>query len=73
MNRLMAASQVDDAQPPHTQPDAGLDMNPLVVRAAMADHLAHAMDEVEIWASRAIGVDESGYSTHTARRSRMHG
>jgi hypothetical protein len=65
----MAAGEIDDAQPPHTQPDTGLDVNPFVVWAAVADDLAHAMDQVEIRAGGAIGVDESGYSTHTARRS----
>ena len=48
VNGLMAACQIDDAQAPHAQADARLDMNPFVVRPTMPDHVAHPVDEREL-------------------------
>ena len=54
---LMASGEVDDAQPPHPERDAVVHPHPFVIRAAMADDLAHAVDErlARVWAERRRG------------------
>ena len=41
-DRLVPAGQVDDRQPPHPEPDPPLDVDALVIGAAMHDRGAHA-------------------------------
>src|SRR5262245_61645687 len=48
-------------------------MDPVVVRPAMANDLAHAVHEGEVGMNGRIPIDEAGYSTHETRRSSMHG
>src|ERR1035438_1598715 len=42
--RLMAAGQIDNAQPPHAQAHASLHENAFVIRTAMYDGLAHLVN-----------------------------
>ena len=41
-HRLVAGSDVDDAEAAVAQADAPVDENPFIVRTAMSDHIAHA-------------------------------
>jgi hypothetical protein len=73
----MAGREIDDAQASHPEADARLDVDPLVVRPAMANHVAHAMYECELRVvtgrgprHRPVIVCESGNSTHVLVRSR---
>src|SRR5262249_4521029 len=45
VDRLMAGRQVDDAQAPHSERNSRLDEHAFIVRAAVADDVAHAVDE----------------------------
>src|SRR6266850_1435326 len=45
VDRLMAGREIDDAQAPHAERDALVDEHAFIVGAAMADHVAHAVDE----------------------------
>ena len=47
VDRLLPRGQVDDAQPPHPEADARLDVDPLVVGPAMPDDVAHPVHEAE--------------------------
>jgi hypothetical protein len=45
---LVARGQIDDAQPPHPESRPRLDMNPLVIRSAMADNFTHPVHQLEV-------------------------
>src|ERR1022692_3331532 len=64
VDRLVAASDVDDAQAAHSQAHAAFGIDPLVVRTAMDERLAHLMDQ---WRSDSAPFFPSYYacdSTH---------
>ena len=44
-DRLIAARHVDDRQPPHRQPQAAVDEEPVAVRAAMNKGRVHALQQ----------------------------
>jgi hypothetical protein len=44
----MAGGKIDDAQATHAERDTLLDVESLIVRAAVPDDLAHAMEECPI-------------------------
>jgi hypothetical protein len=64
----VARGQVDDAQPPHAEADAGLDMNAFIVRPTVPDDVAHPVREGEIalgaCAAAKWTICKPGYSTH---------
>jgi hypothetical protein len=71
VDRLLSRREVDDAQAPHAETDARLHMDPLVVRPAMPDDVAHPADEPEVClvlrsrrAVSPIAISKAGYSTH---------
>ncbi len=63
-DRLVAPFQVDDRQPPMRQPDPWLGPEPLGVRAAMGDRIAHGLQQAGIDRSGAVGVDDACNTTH---------
>jgi hypothetical protein len=81
VDRLPPAGQIDDAQATHAEAHAGADMDAFVIRAAVPDHLAHAVHEVELrflprrrQRPAALGdVGKTGYSTHVRSSCSMHG
>ncbi len=44
-DRLLAAVEIDNAQPPHRQADAGLDEEAFIIRSAMAQRVGHFAEE----------------------------
>src|SRR5439155_18392030 len=69
VNRLMSARQIDNAQAPHPERDAGLDEHTFVVRSAMTDDVAHAMDQIaarvrEEWIRRRFRFDKACDAAH---------
>ena len=44
VNGLVSAAEVNDAQPPHAQPNRTLDEEPLIVGAAVHDGVAHLVN-----------------------------
>ena len=68
----MTGREVDDAQPPHAQRDTGIDEHPLVVGTAVADDVAHPLNQIArgVWIERCGDgrrLDESGYAAHGSR------
>ena len=67
-DRLVAGRDVDDAQAPHAERDAVLDVEALVVRSAVADDVAHALQQRGPLLARGAGLtipfDESRNPTH---------
>src|SRR5262252_9613561 len=66
----MAGREIDDAEPPHSERDTVSDPRTFVVRAAMADHVAHATHEraALLVGERRAGarrLDETGDSAHS--------
>jgi hypothetical protein len=63
VNRLPAAGQVNDAQPPHAEPYRAARINALIVRTTVNDGLAHSphfggIDNI------AGPTDHTSYSAH---------
>jgi hypothetical protein len=63
-DRLAAAGDVDDCEPPDAQGDAGLDVNLLVVGPAMGDGAGHLKQPVFRKDAAANKVDGSDYAAH---------
>src|ERR1700722_6681528 len=64
---LVPGREIDDAEPPHAERDAGVHPDTLVVRAAMADDGAHAVDEGAARLERERGRNRGGlYETGDA-------
>jgi hypothetical protein len=64
---LVAGTQIDDAEPAHADGATAFDMEPLVIGAAMADLVAHGLDE---WVFRfSIEQDEAGDSAHLGSKN----
>src|SRR5687768_9947737 len=62
-DRLMAAREVDDAQPAHAERHAVTEIHPLVVRTAVHDRGAHAAD-VRLRYRSSIPAHDSGNAAH---------
>ena len=62
--RLMAALDVNDAQPPHGQADILFDEEAFVVGPAMRDPAVHAGQHVTLDVPVAIGKEDAADSTH---------
>src|SRR5262249_51190671 len=60
-DRLVAALDVDDAEPPHAECDARLEMRAAVVRAAVRHGVGHPVEHVRLdyEAGLAPGLDDS--------------
>src|SRR6188508_1825007 len=76
MNRLVTGRQVNDRQPTHAERDAGHESPSLVVRAAVANRLAHTTKgrvivssgiAVRVPFATDVRVREACYSTHMTR------
>ena len=65
-DRLVPAGQVDDAEPPHAEADPALDERAPVVRAAMADRVAHPAD---LGLGDVSGADRPHDAAHLRRPS----
>ncbi len=64
-DRLVAARQVDDRQPPHPERDRSVDEIACIVGAAMRHRIAHA-DDVRLRGGRAAQTDDPGDAAHQA-------
>src|SRR6266699_1080156 len=65
VDRLVPCRQVDDAQPPHSQPGAAVRVNPLIVRPAVHDCLTHPMD---VHGLSLVAGFNACYAAHTFRQ-----
>src|SRR5215469_8157662 len=63
-NRLMSAGNVDDAEAPHSQAGILLREDAFVVRAAMDDGLAHAVNGYRVDSLSPVRADDSRDSAH---------
>src|SRR5579859_1444527 len=63
-DRLMAASQIDDAEPTHSQSDAVFYKDSFVVRTAMHDGLTHSVNSGVIHHIAGMRVNDSRYAAH---------
>jgi hypothetical protein len=63
-DRLVAAREVDDTEATHAETRAIIDIEPLIVRAAVHDLLAHVVDESFRDIALASCAHHSGDSTH---------
>jgi hypothetical protein len=65
-HRLGAAADVDDAQPPHAQGHAGLDVQTVIIGPAMLDGVGHGAQgrQIECWCPRVTGGDTAD-TTHS--------
>ena len=61
-NGLVAGAEIDDAEPPHADPAAAVDVIAFVVRSAMPDLIAHRADVGQIGLPLAQKL--SGNATH---------
>jgi hypothetical protein len=61
---LVAARQIDDAEPSHGQPNVSIDVEPLVVGASMFDGSVHPTKNFDIHCLRFIEVNYPVYSAH---------
>src|SRR5437660_9134449 len=64
MDRLVATSDVDDAEAPHAQPHPTLGVYSLVVRAPVDNRSAHFMHSCRIYWCLVIIRDDSSYAAH---------
>ena len=60
---LVAGREIDDAEPPHPEAAAAVDMIAFVIRAAIPDLIAHGADLGQIGVP--LSQDLSGDATHT--------
>ncbi len=63
VHRLLAAGQVDDAEPAHAQPDIGGDMKAAVIGAAMEDGVVHPAQQMPDFAA-ILGSYKSNNTAH---------
>jgi hypothetical protein len=63
VNWLFAAVQVDNGQPAHTQANRTLKVKAVVIRAAMANRIAHLTDEPLVHVITIVS-NYAGYATH---------
>src|SRR6266705_664774 len=68
VDRLVSCRQVNDAQPPHSQPGAAMRVNPFVVRPTVHDCLAHPMDFHRLRLVAGFDADNACYAAHTFRQ-----
>ncbi len=61
---LMPGANVNDAKPPHGEPDIFFHQKTAVVGAAMHDLLIHRGEHVRTDAPVSIGIEDSADSTH---------
>ena len=72
-DRLFAPFQIDDREPPMRQADPRLDPEPLGVRAAMGDRIAHRLQHGRIDRAVSVGVDDACNTTHLGPPNRKAG
>ena len=64
MNRLPAAHEIDDAKPPHAEPDRSLSIDAFIIGPAVDDGLAHSTHFIRI-DSFVASPDNSRYPAHS--------
>ena len=64
VERLLPGGKIDDRQPPVAQPDAGLDVQADLVRAAMMLRLVHANQRRAIDVAASAGVEDARDPAH---------
>src|ERR1700691_6778442 len=70
-DRLMAARQIDDTEAAHSEAGSIFDKDSFVIRAAMHDGLAHAVNRRRINPIARCGADDTCNSTHAFVPSRL--
>src|SRR5262245_34057385 len=68
-NRLMAARHINDRKPPHTKSDIVLEIESLVVRAAMNDCASHFAGDLLVGDLTSVEIDESCNTAHKTLES----
>src|SRR5205085_1985905 len=63
-NGLMPAGKINDAETAHAQAHAVFDENAFVIRTAMHDRLAHAMDDIRVQGTVGAALHHAGYAAH---------
>ena len=63
-NRLLSGPNVDNAEPPHSQPDVTFDKKALIVRSAMHDSRIHLRQPVALKEPFLPGIQNSADSAH---------
>ena len=63
-HRLLAAADVHDRKAPMCQPGAAVDDQPLSVRPAVRDAVAHPHEPIVLSALAWVELDDAGYSAH---------
>src|SRR5919108_172006 len=63
-DRLLSGPNVDNAEPPHSQPDVTFDKKAVIVRSAMHDSRIHLRQPVALNALFLPGIQNSADSTH---------
>ena len=62
--RLLAARQIDDGQPPVGESDARLQMQPALVWTSMELDFVHPLQQPLVEVAAAFHVEDAGYATH---------
>jgi len=63
----MTTSQINDAEATHPQANGTGDVDPLIVRSAMREHVAHCRDLTDVNDRRRIPIQDAGYATHMSQ------
>ena len=63
-HRLIAAGDVDDAQPGMPETNAGRNVGCLCVRTAVMQGIDHPLQKYLVWLPRIRCAEVSGYATH---------
>src|SRR4030095_2115310 len=72
-DRLVAADDVDDAQPAMAKPHSARDVEPPRVGSTVAHDVSHAPKQRPVNGLRRIGVGEAGDAAHGLRATCPHG
>ncbi len=71
VDRLVSGREVDDAQPPVSEPHPGSTVEAVGIRAAVPDHAGHPAQKARIHRIARIGANQTGDAAHV-RRSPVH-
>jgi len=63
LHGLVTGGEIDDAQTRVGQANGGVGIHPVVVRAAVPEHLDHAAETARL-GRRAVQIEDACYSTH---------
>jgi len=62
--RLVAGDEIDDRQPPMSQPDPRRKVEAVAVRSAMGENAGHSMQQRAIDVAAPAEVEDPGYAAH---------